>query len=84
MATKKTAEDTAKKTVETLKETGGKAKKVTKEVIQTTQASGKKVEHNITQVQAQSSNAEELQHITKGNATPYRIIAIVLLSLIHI
>ena len=78
MATKKTAEDTAKKTVETLKETGGKAKKVTKEVIQTTQASGKKVEHNITQVQAQSSNAEELQHITKGNATPYRIIAIVL------
>ena len=78
MATKKTAEDTAKKTVETLKETGEKTKKVTKEVIQTTQASGKKVEHNITQVQAQSSNAEELQHITKGNATPFRILAIVL------
>ena len=54
------------------------AKKVTREVIQTTQASGKKVEHNITQVQAQSSNQQELQHITKGNATPYRIIAIVL------
>ena len=78
MATKKTAEDTAKKTVETLQETGEKTKKVTKEVIQTTQASGKKVEHNITQVQAQSSNAEELQHITKGNATPFRILAIVL------
>ncbi len=73
--TAKKVQKTAEKTVETVKETG---KKVSKEVVQTTQASGKKVEHNITHVQAQSTNAEELQHITKGNATPFRILAIVL------
>lgn len=71
----KKVQKTAEKTVEAVKDTG---KKVSKEVIQTTQASGKKVEHNITHVDAQSTNAEELQHITKGNATPFRILAIVL------
>ena len=87
MATKKTepaadaakkVEKTAEKTVEAVKDTAKKADKVTKEVVQTTQASGKKVEHNITHVEAQSSNAAELHQIQKGNATPYRIIAIVL------
>ena len=79
MATKKTepAAETAKK-VEAVKETGEKAKKVTKEVVQTTQASGKKVEHNITHVEQQSTNGQELHQIQKGNATPLRIVAIIL------
>ena len=38
----------------------------------------RRVEHTITHVEAQSTNQQELQHITKGNATPYRILAIVL------
>ena len=57
------------------------AKKETKKKTQTVQyttQSGKKVEHTITHVEAQSSSPSELQHITKGNATPFRILAIVL------
>ena len=69
--TKKTAE----KAVEEVKDTAKKAKTATKEIVQGTTAGGKKVEHNITHVEAQSTNAEELQNITKGNATPYRILA---------
>ena len=72
--TKKTAE----KAVEEVKDTAKKAKTATKEIVQGTTAGGKKVEHNITHVEAQSTNAEELQNITKGNATPFRILAIVL------
>ena len=84
-AVKKTAEkaadgakETGKKVVEGVKETAQKAKTTTREVVHTTTAGGKKVEHNVTHVEAQSTNAEELQHITKGNATPFRILAIVL------
>ena len=74
----KKVEEGAKTIKEGVKDTAKKAEKVTKDVVQTTQASGKKVEHNVTHVEAQSSNQEELQHITKGNALPFRILAIVL------
>ena len=76
MATKK--ENAAGKAVEEVKKTAEKAKTTTREIVHTTTAGGKKVEHNITHVEAQSSNAAELHQIQKGNATPFRILAIVL------
>ena len=84
-AVKKTAEkaadgakETGKKVVEGMKETAQKAKTTTREVVHTTTAGGKKVEHNVTHVDAQSTTDEELHQITRGNATPFRILAIVL------
>ena len=73
--TAKKVQKTAEKTVEAVKDTG---KKVSKEVVQTTQASGKKVEHNITHVDAQSTNAEELAIVLWVLALGCEVVAILL------
>ncbi|MBR4769063.1 MAG: hypothetical protein IK088_08815 [Lachnospiraceae bacterium] len=70
MATKSTkntaAEEAAKKALEAVN-----AKKSAEKTAK------KKVEHTITQVGQQSSNKEELLQVTRKNALPYRIFAVV-------
>ena len=71
MATQKkntAAEEAAKKALE-----AAQAKKTAEKA-----AEKKKVEHKVTQVGQQSANKEELLAVTKKNAMPYRIGAIVL------